>query len=130
MKIVYFEKHDVCLNLMDLLQNITTPTLLRQDKFSFCLTKYNSQTHLEAQACICGEGFSIIQVTINLLEWKEFNIGSITVTPDILFEHGLLKMLVITTAKQLRSTQFPWKLKCIINSMMKIIPNILWYLRY
>lgn len=70
-KIVYSEKHARCKNLIELLQDMTTSTLLRQEGLSFCLTKYKGQPHPEAQTCICLEGFSIIHATVNLLEWKE-----------------------------------------------------------
>lgn len=46
------------------------------------------------------------------------------ISPIILFEYGLLKKLVITDRKEMQIlTQFPWKLKHIINSMMESHPQ-------
>lgn len=125
MNLVYSEKETQYIELVNSFHTLASSSLLRQDGLSFCLTKYKTQTYSEAQACIYAEGFSIIQATINLLTWKEeIRTGNIVITRNALFEHGLLKKLIISKSKQLQGlTHFPWKLKHIINSMMESYPK-------
>lgn len=76
---------------------MASSTLPQQNGLSFCLTKYKGSTYQDVQACICIEGFSIIQATVNLSERKEnLQVGGLMISLDTLFEYGLLKKLIIT----------------------------------
>lgn len=56
------------------------------------MAKYKCQDHPDIQACICKEGFSVIQATINLPEWgKVVKVEYQVIIVDLLFELGLLK---------------------------------------
>lgn len=80
------------------------------------MLKFKGQHHPDIQACICKEGFSIIQASISLFEW-DMTFDEFTI--EQLFELGLLKKLLITEDAQMKILpQFPARLKKIISSMM------------
>lgn len=71
MKMVFSEKHAMCIAMVETLQDMASSIHAHQNGLIFCLTKYKGPTHHDVQACICIEGSSMIQVIVNLSEWKE-----------------------------------------------------------
>lgn len=64
MKMVFSKKHAMYIAMVEALQDMASSTLPQQNGLSFCLTKYKGPTPHDVQACICIEGFSIIQAIV------------------------------------------------------------------
>lgn len=70
-------------------------------------------------ACICLEGFSIIQATINLSRLvRSFKIGGLEISPSSLYENGLLIKLAITKVEQIKDICVPWRLKTLVYNVL------------
>lgn len=92
MKMVYSHKQVELENLTCVVQEMAATPLLRKPGINFCITRYSQHRNLQMP-----EEFTITQATVDLSRWAgEFTVGNQVISPNTLFENGLLSKLTLT----------------------------------
>ena len=99
MTTLFLRKQEEFEKLAEALEAIVVKAELRPQGMSFVITKYQEIRHEQAREyCQCSKGFSIVQATIHMEAWntEEVTINGMAITPEILFEYGLLRKILFT----------------------------------